>query len=159
MHASASSVSAVEALPVRAGPLRRRTVNQPADCPRFSWDWQRLVSLTPAHAVLAPTPQVVDQGGGRFWSEADSKVVEKPEHRYLLSVRLADHTGETNVQLFGKEVSRMGLREEGMRYAWERKGCNLRWMRSAHAMAKMRGTRKLGPQVQDCRRGILTFII
>ncbi|KAG2451925.1 hypothetical protein HYH02_003700 [Chlamydomonas schloesseri] len=57
--------------------------------------------------------KVVDQGGGRYWSEADGKAIEKPEHRYLLSVRLADHTGETNVQLFGKEAEAvMGMRAD-----------------------------------------------
>ena len=55
--------------------------------------------------VLAPRPpsQVVDQGG-RYWSEADGKFVEKPEHRYVLSCRVVDFTGQAYVQLFNKEV-------------------------------------------------------
>lgn len=47
--------------------------------------------------------QVVDQGDGRY-AEADGRVVERAEHRYVLSVKLADHTGSVNVQLFNKEV-------------------------------------------------------
>ncbi|GLI69429.1 hypothetical protein VaNZ11_014038 [Volvox africanus] len=47
--------------------------------------------------------KVVDQGGGQY-AEADGRVVERPEHRYVLSVKLADHTGEAVVQLFNKEA-------------------------------------------------------
>ncbi|EFJ46650.1 hypothetical protein VOLCADRAFT_105399 [Volvox carteri f. nagariensis] len=56
--------------------------------------------------------KVVDQGGGR-WAEADGRVVERPEHRYVLSVKLADHTGEAVVQLFNKEAEAvMGIKAD-----------------------------------------------
>ncbi|KAG2486706.1 hypothetical protein HYH03_014635 [Edaphochlamys debaryana] len=57
--------------------------------------------------------KVVDQGGGRFWSEADGRAIEKPEHRYVLGVKLADHTGEAVVQLFNKEAEAvMGMKAD-----------------------------------------------
>ncbi|KAI8470838.1 MAG: replication protein A 70 kDa DNA-binding subunit [Monoraphidium minutum] len=47
--------------------------------------------------------KVVEQGGG-FWSEAEGKMVPSAEHRYVLSCRVADATGETYVNLFNKEA-------------------------------------------------------
>ncbi|GLC47136.1 hypothetical protein PLESTB_000601900 [Pleodorina starrii] len=56
--------------------------------------------------------KVVDQGGGRF-AEADGRVVERPEHRYVLSVKVADHTGESVLQLFNKEAEAvMGMKAD-----------------------------------------------
>ncbi|KXZ50509.1 hypothetical protein GPECTOR_16g684 [Gonium pectorale] len=58
--------------------------------------------------------KVVDQGGGRF-AEADGKVVERPEHRYVLGVKLADHTGEVTLQLFNKEAEAvMGMKADDL---------------------------------------------
>ncbi|GIL48308.1 hypothetical protein Vafri_4587 [Volvox africanus] len=56
--------------------------------------------------------KVVDQGGGQY-AEADGRMVERPEHRYVLSVKLADHTGEAVVQLFNKEAEAvMGMKAD-----------------------------------------------
>ncbi|GFR46347.1 hypothetical protein Agub_g7919 [Astrephomene gubernaculifera] len=47
--------------------------------------------------------KVTDQGGGRY-AEADGRLVERAEHRYVLSVLLGDHCGVSSVQLFNKEA-------------------------------------------------------
>jgi replication factor A1 len=45
---------------------------------------------------------------GRYWCEGDGKYVEAPEHRYMITVRLADPTGETYSTVFNEQVGHTG---------------------------------------------------
>lgn len=42
---------------------------------------------------------------GRYWCEGDGCFVDTPEQRYMMSVRVADATGELYTSMFNKEVS------------------------------------------------------
>lgn len=44
----------------------------------------------------------------RFWCEGDGCYVDKPEHRYIISARIADATGEMYVTVFNDQVRTTG---------------------------------------------------
>jgi len=44
----------------------------------------------------------------RFWCEGDGCYVDKPEHRYIISARIADPTGEMYVTVFNDQVRTSG---------------------------------------------------
>jgi hypothetical protein len=41
---------------------------------------------------------------GRWWCEGDGCYVDTPEHRYMMTIRLADLTGEAYVTVFNEQV-------------------------------------------------------
>lgn len=41
---------------------------------------------------------------GRFWCEGDQKYVEQAQQRYMMTVRVADMTGETYATMFNDQV-------------------------------------------------------
>lgn len=50
---------------------------------------------------------------GRWWCEGDGCYVDTPEHRYMMTIRLADLTGEAYVTVFNEQV-RTGARTGGI---------------------------------------------
>lgn len=57
-------------------------------------------------------PFVQVEQDGRWWCEGDGCFVDTPEHRYVMTIRLADLTGEAYVMLFNEQVGVGRSKEE-----------------------------------------------
>jgi hypothetical protein len=50
---------------------------------------------------------------GRWWCEGDGCYVDTPEHRYMMTIRLADLTGEAYVTVFNEQVRKESSGSKG----------------------------------------------
>lgn len=59
---------------------------------------------------------------GRYWCEQDGCYVDVPEHRYMMSVMLADATGQAYVTVFNEQVRGAGAHHTHISHY-----CSLLW--------------------------------
>lgn len=70
---------------------------------RLPLDWNGIITRTVLLVVVVLVCVQVEQDG-RFWCEGDQKYVEQAQQRYMMTVRVADMTGETYATMFNDQV-------------------------------------------------------